>query len=228
VKTEDYIRAFRRRVLRFLVDQEHAPLREFSKVPMKHLHELAEAAGLAPDLLTEAMKLARMAAVNQDVVEHVKIRLATPAVIGPYVAAVVKKNGFESSVRSYLRSLFHAAMQTECEPAKRRVFRRLYDVVSTDPHPRAHRVKPMPFEKAWRTEQTVEVSVGLREVLRARAERYGVTMSVYCEQWLLDAIDGMLPKTLYVDHVKTGDLFPRPENYVLPAPKLRLDQESAV
>lgn len=221
MRTEVYLRAFRKRLLHALVDRESVSLQRFVKVPDKHFAELAEATGLTEALLREAIALARLAAANVEAAPLTSMLASIPLELRPYLTTVSRQHGFNGRIPLFMSALLHAAMQTEYEPARRRMRRASILQVVTDPHPKGHRVRRSePTRGKASPRQHLDLSVGLSLAIRARAERYGVLASIYCELWALDAIDGLLPKGLLIEPVKLTDFFPRPENYVLPASRL--------
>jgi hypothetical protein len=210
---------------------------------------MAETTGLSAEFLREAIALARMAHANEkpDLGYHFLLR--SPVPIRPHIAAVIKKLGFAPGEYSgFYRSLFHAAMQTTFEPNRRGFglgravqgknknkpynprYKPNYNprLVSIEPHPKARRIKPLTVTeeitrkhslKALTDIQNVYMNEPLREALGLRAKGYGTVVMTYCLYWILDAIDGLLPRTLVIQPVAVRDLFPRAENYVLPARK---------
>jgi hypothetical protein len=217
------IPAARKRIVELLV--EHEAL-FFGGVHEEKIGHLSEQLGLAPTLLREVAMLSRFAHVN-DNVGNIGIPIRSPISMRGYVLAAGKKNGFSvGDYTTFFRSLLHTLMQTTFEPKRRSHGRHRCDI-STDPHPLGHRLRPLPISLArWNKNQTmkcdfqrVRITRGLHGALRARARNFGTTTSSYCFHWLLDAIDDLLPKSIVLEPVVFSDLFPRADNYVLPAKK---------
>lgn len=210
--------AMRKRLVLYLVEEEGASLRTNIKDP----EGLARDLGITPELLREAMALSRMAHANEGA-GVVNMPVWSPIPIRGHVLAAGVKNGFAlGDYSTFFRSLFHAAMQTSYEPMIRGHGSQRYGV-ALDAHVKGKRVKPVVLRGKKRkikcNHQRLRVNEGLHRALKARARAYRRSTATYCLQWILDAIDGLLPKDLHLDAVRYKDLYPRPENYVLPVQK---------
>lgn len=215
--------AMRKRILRRIVEEEGDTLRRLHvETP-----DLLERLGLSRELLKEAIRLSRMTHVNEGT-ECVNFTIATPVAVQGYLLAAGKKNGFPvGDFSTFFRSLLHAVMQTSFEPKARGHQRVNRATLALDPHPRGDRLRPLSPDDIGRKDnqrkpcgyRKVRISVGLRDAIRARARCYGLGSTIYCLQWLLDAIDQILPEELIIEPVRFKELFPRAENYVLPVRK---------
>jgi hypothetical protein len=215
--------AIKGRVLQRLIDDEGHLLREANLQDDAHIAAMSAQTGLAVDLLRRAIALSKMAHINVHVVAPVHLQVRVPIVVRPHVAAFVRQNGFMTGdYAGFYRSFFHALMQTSHEPNLRG--RGLKPTPPLEPHPKGRRIKPLPPEQVTRKRKLSElqpnqgamVNEALRQALQRRAQRFGFRKTTYCLLWILDAIDGLLPKALVIEPVMCGDLFPHVENYVIP------------
>lgn len=223
----------RRHLVDHLVEQEGARLRTTIKDP----EALARGIGVTLDVLKQAVRLARVAYANEHVAVIRNMNVLSPAPIRRHVLAAGAHYGFPlGDYTTFLRSLFHAVMQTSFEPMVRGHSLRRYQEglrrygVALDPHPKGHRLKLIPVSQftsrggdvTLSNHQRIRINKGLYDALKERARAYGKTSATYGLLWLLDAIDGLLPKALIFEPVRFKDLFPRAENYVLPVKPLSL------
>lgn len=187
--------------------------------------DLARSLGVLPETLRDAARVAVMASANACAAPRKLCRVEL-IVEGRHATEYHRRSRELAAAMglgnpdSFLRSVFHAAMQTEREPARRPLddpWMPLPGVKRPPISPRFRNLLPK-FSKTvtWpHLRQAFTLSLGLAQALEARSAAFGVTRSHYMRAWLADLFDGKL-HDLRIDVAEPLACYVRAEEYVLP------------